>query len=54
MNGAPTPCIKQQAGHASISTTERCMHLAPSFQGSVERYLGDPGFGRVLVAGVSA
>jgi integrase len=51
MNWAPTLYIKQQAGHASITTTERYMHLAPSFQGSVERYLGGPGFGRILVAG---
>ena len=50
MAGAPTLYIKQQAGHASITTTERYMHLAPSFQGCAERYLGGPGFGRILVA----
>lgn len=31
MAGAPTLYIKQQAGHASIATTEFYKHLAPSF-----------------------
>lgn len=51
MAGAPTLYIKQQAGHARIATTEIYMHLAPSFQGSVERFLGGQGeLGRILVA----
>jgi integrase len=33
MAGAPTRVIKEMAGHASITTTERYMHLAP---GSVQ------------------
>lgn len=48
MAGAPTLYIKQQAGHASIATTELYMHLAPSFQGSVERFLGNPRLGSIL------
>lgn len=48
MAGAPTLYIKQQAGHASIATTELYMHLAPSFQGSVERFLGHPRLGSIL------
>jgi site-specific recombinase XerD len=48
MAGAPTLYIKQQAGHASIATTELYMHLAPSFRGSVERFLGPSALGSIL------
>lgn len=53
MAGAPTLYIKQQAGHASIATTELYMHLAPSFQGSVERFLGNPRLGSILESSAS-
>jgi len=53
MAGAPTLYIKQQAGHASIATTELYMHLAPSFQGSVDRFLGGQNIGSILESRVS-
>jgi integrase len=52
MAGVPTRVIKEIAGHASITTTERYMHLAPgSTQEAVRKLeqLGS-GFGRILVA----
>ncbi|WP_243338517.1 tyrosine-type recombinase/integrase [Anaeromyxobacter soli] len=51
MGGAPTLYIMQQAGHADIKTTQLYMHLAPSFQGSIDRFLGgEQALGRILVA----
>jgi len=41
MRGAPARAIQQLAGHASITTTERYMHLSPAAEESAIRLLDD-------------
>jgi site-specific recombinase XerD len=54
MSGVPTRIIQALAGHASIMTTERYMHLAPgSTSEAIRRPEAGPEFGRILVAGGS-
>jgi integrase len=53
MAGAATPYIKQQAGHASIAATKLYIHLAPGFQGSVDRLLGGRDLGSILESSVA-
>lgn len=53
IGGAPTLYIMQQAGHADIKTTQLYMHLAPNFQGSVDRFLGGQKLGSILESRVS-
>jgi integrase len=52
MAGVPTRVIRDMAGHASITTTERYMHLAPGSTQEAVRKLEQfsSGFGRILVA----
>jgi dihydrofolate reductase len=56
MAGVPTRVIKEMAGHASITTTERYMHLAPGSTQEAVRKLEQlsSGLGRILVAAGSA
>lgn len=54
MAGVPTRVIKEMAGHASITTTERYMHLAPGSTEDAVRKLEALSFGRILVPGVPA
>ena len=48
MAGVPTRVIKEMAGHASITTTERYMHLAPGSTEDAVRRLEALSFGRIL------
>jgi integrase len=45
MKGAPTMAIKELAGHASLGTTQRYMHLSPAAKDSAIRLLNDRGGG---------
>jgi site-specific recombinase XerD len=45
MKGAPTMAIKALAGHASLGTTQRYMHLSPAAKDSAIRLLNDRGGG---------
>lgn len=54
MAGVPTRVIKEMAGHASITTTERYMHLAPGSTQEAVRRLEALSFGRILVAAPAA
>jgi site-specific recombinase XerD len=45
MKGAATMAIKELAGHASLGTTQRYMHLSPAAKDSAIRLLNDRGGG---------
>ena len=52
MAGVPTQTIKALAGHASITTTERYMHLAPgSTSDAIRRLESASSLGRILADG---
>lgn len=56
MAGVPTRVIEEMAGYASVTTTERYLHLAPGSTQEAVRKLEQlsSGFGRILVASAGA